>query len=413
MSRWEELSSGQLGELDSKAEAYFINYQKFHQCGGLTADIVFSAHDRATVTKLEGVGDSATWTGHYLTALACRYAVLRSPDILNDIRAVLHALEVLTHVTGTEGYIARFAGPRDDLPYAAYYRTYGAGPDKRRPGFGTCAYAGTGKYTNLVWLGNSSVDTYDGVNLGLATAFRLVREPKIRKRLQTLIESITDRLIRDGWKIDDRQGHSISATLSMMGAVLCLAAAANPAKYQAMFRQRATWLEAPQPIDETEHYYLNNLQFITHYVMATLEIDSDRKEQYLNRIQFLWEKSSHHLNPWFAALYISATGNISNVVARATVQGVLFEFPPPPRWARTTDNTKRQDIEVMQSNGQARSTFALPIRQRPVSDFMWQRTPFALSGSSTVPLEYPGIDVFLPYWMARECGAVGPPLRAP
>src|SRR5262249_10910624 len=75
IDQWPELSLRQRRQLHDKAEAYFIDYQKFHQPNGLTADILFSGYDRNEVAKLEGIGDSATWTGHYLAALAFRLAV--------------------------------------------------------------------------------------------------------------------------------------------------------------------------------------------------------------------------------------------------------------------------------------------------------------------------------------------------
>src|SRR5215510_4675562 len=67
---WPELSPSQRRHLHDKAEAYFTNYQKYHQPNGLTADILFSGYDRIEFAKLEGIGDSATWTGHYLAALS-------------------------------------------------------------------------------------------------------------------------------------------------------------------------------------------------------------------------------------------------------------------------------------------------------------------------------------------------------
>ena len=59
---------------------------KYHQPFGLSADILFSGYDRAKVEKYEGIGDSATWTGHYLAALAFRYAVTADTNTIADIR---------------------------------------------------------------------------------------------------------------------------------------------------------------------------------------------------------------------------------------------------------------------------------------------------------------------------------------
>jgi hypothetical protein len=48
----------------------------------------------------------------------------------------------------------------------------------------------------------------------------------------------------------------------------------------------------------------------------------------------------------------------------------------------------------------------LPVRERVSTDFIWQRSPFQLTGGGNAPLEYPGIDLFLPYWMGRHCGMI-------
>jgi hypothetical protein len=401
IEHWPELTSVQFRELQTNVDAHLLNCRQHHLRNGLVADILFTGYDRGAVAKLDGVGDSATWTGHYLAALSLKFAVTKEDALLNEIDQALIALDVLTRVSGREGYIARYAGPCGDPAYEKYYRDYGAGPDPLRPGFGTWAYLGAGNDTNLVWLGSSSCDPYIGVNLGLATTFRLV-EAGHRARVRALIELITDRLIQDRWLIDDGHGHITAATPSMVAAQLSTAVMVNPQKYQALYRQRAVLLGPPSPLNESEHYTSNNLTFITQYLLAVLETDLAQKAKYQQMMKTLWTQSSHHLNPWFAALYTCATGDTSNPIARATIQGVLFQFPEPPRWAKIIDNRTRPDIEVVGFGDNIRSKFALSIQVRPVSDFMWQRSPFELTGGSAVPLQYPGIDAFLPYWLARQ-----------
>lgn len=404
--QWPELSQAQAQQLGAKAQAYFSDYQKYHQPYGLTADLIFAGADRDKVVKLEGIGDSATWTGHYLAALAFRYATTKEPQILSDIGRVLDAYEILTRVSGREGHITRFAGRADDPAYQAYYRQYGKGPDPKRPGFGTSAYPGAGKYTNLVWLGNSSRDVYLGVNLGLATTYRLVPDAKIRARVKALVESIVDRLNQDNGFIVDGQKHYTPPTPSMTAALLRTATAVNPQKYQALYNERTALFMAPPRIRRDEEYYPNNLNFITYYVLATLETDTGKKSKYHERLKKMWAESSDHLNAWFAVAYASATGDTTNAVARATLQGVLSEFPEPPRWAKPTDNSTRTEIERIQAGGKSWAKYALPIQERPPSDFMWQRSPFQLKEAGNTLLAYPGIDVFLPYWAARQCGLV-------
>jgi hypothetical protein len=53
--------------------------------------------------------------------------------------------------------------------------------------------------------------------------------------------------------------------------------------------------------------------------------------------------------------------------------------------------------------------YALLSRERVPNDFYWQRTPCLSHGSFDLPYEFPGIDVFLPYWMSRVAGVIPPP----
>ena len=51
ISNWPSPADAPVRALHAKAEAYLTNYQRYHQPYGLTADILFSSRDRATVAK--------------------------------------------------------------------------------------------------------------------------------------------------------------------------------------------------------------------------------------------------------------------------------------------------------------------------------------------------------------------------
>jgi hypothetical protein len=54
--------------------------------------------------------------------------------------------------------------------------------------------------------------------------------------------------------------------------------------------------------------------------------------------------------------------------------------------------------------GENRACQPIPVEQRVQTDFLWQRSPFQLSGGGDGLIESPGIDFLLPYWMARAYG---------
>jgi hypothetical protein len=83
VNAWPDLSKAQAGDLAEKADAFLANYQRYHQPFGLTADIRFSNHDRTSVDQLDGIGDAATWTGHYLASLAFKHSVTKDAKIFD------------------------------------------------------------------------------------------------------------------------------------------------------------------------------------------------------------------------------------------------------------------------------------------------------------------------------------------
>ena len=99
-------------------------------------------------------------------------------------------------------------------------------PDPARPGFGKRAYRGVEPYTDLVWLGWSSRDSYDGTIFGLATTWKYVDAPAVRNRVAGLVARIADRLIQDEWRILDGKGHVTRSTptfqLAQMRAFLSI-----------------------------------------------------------------------------------------------------------------------------------------------------------------------------------------------
>ncbi len=46
----------------------------------------------------------------------------------------------------------------------------------------------------------------------------------------------------------------------------------------------------------------------------------------------------------------------------------------------------------------------IPVPDRVTTDFLWQRSPFQMSGGGSGRIESAGIDYILPYWMARYYG---------
>ena len=95
-----------------------------------------------------------------------------------------------------------------------------------------------------------------------------------------------------------------------------------------------------------------------------------------------------------------------DTAARAVVQGMLLDFPEPPRLEHAVDSRKEPGIEMLNDDY---AKEALLTHERVVRDFIWQRSPCLAHGGANLPLEYPGLDLILPYWMGLVAEAIPAP----
>jgi len=409
---WPPMTPEQVKALYEKAEEQLRDHQAYHIPHGLSVDVFWTDYSRTQPFRYETVGDSACWTGHYLAALALRYRVTRDPRTLKDIQAVIEKMDVLTKVSGRLGYIARYAGPAEDAAYREYYKVYGRGEDPGRPGLGKWAYRGAEPYQELVWLGNSSRDTYDGFNFGMAAAWAYVPDETLRGRIRSIVETVALRLVEDDFHVIDGQGHVTTPTgwwrLAWMRTIATAAPDRFPNLVSEYYEGVRKAIEAGNrvcPITYKE-YFANNLTFIRMYALCTLETDPDVKAGLQGVLRTMYEGVKDHLNAHFAAIYLAATGD-ANESAAATLQGQLIDLPGPPRWTRLVDYRNSSDITLREDTDYVQ--YALLAHEQAPSDFIWQRSPVLSHGSADASYEFPGIDLFLPYWMGRAAGVIPGP----
>jgi hypothetical protein len=409
---WTEMNDAQSQDLFKKAESYLDIYRRYHLRHGLNADVWYTDYDRKDVYRLEGIGDSACWMGHYLAALVLMNHVEPSDSLRKDILTAIGAFDLLTKVSGRTGYIARYAGPASDPGYRGYYEVYGRGEDPERPGLGKRAYMGVEPYSDLVWLGYSSRDTYDGTIFGLATTLAFAKEQEILERTRQLVERIGDRLIGDEWDILDGKGNRTRGTASFKIPWMRTMLSSNPEKYGSLantYRRLCSELAQRQkPVYDIRYkeYFANNLGYIRVFATAVLEKDPEVKKLLTDVLARMQEETASHLNAHFAAMYVFVTGDKDNPKVRAAVQGLLIDFPAPPKFSHEVD--LRNDPRHESFDADYTKYAQLP-RERVPTDFMWQRSPCVSHGSFNLPYELPGLDLFLPYWMGRAAGIIPAP----
>ena len=413
LNSWKPLSKEQAQHLYDKANTYLERYQKYHLPHGLNADVVWSDSDRSKVEMYTGLGDSALWTGFYIAALAFRYSEEPNAATLQDIHDALDHIELLTEISGRTGYVARYAGPLEDPHYEPYYRVYGGGPSKFRTGLGRRAYQGAEPYEELVWLGKSSRDTYDGMHFAFTTLWVYVDEDTVRERVRFLVERIGSRLSRDLFFAWDGYDRPTRPTYLWRLAWIKLMRTVHPEKFSStwirfqhrysnfVFRIRSV----PTLSVSAYRYYPNNLRMTRLFTLAMLEEHPRRKKRYLATLRNMYQDElQSHLNAHFAAIYLLVTGN-EDLSAIATLHNVLLDFPDE-KWLSEIDHREQYQEWLV---NERHAGIALIPSKRVHSDFIWQRAPGHLYGGRDEHIEYPGIDMFLPYWMGRVAGVIDPP----
>ncbi len=418
--RWEMLGTNELGELRLKVERYETELRKNHLVGGLVVSLRYADTNRTRVVAYEGLEDSTAWTGFYLASLAMRFVVERRPATLDAVRQVLDGVERLIQSTGRPGYVPRFAGPARDEAYQAMYSQYG-GADPKRPGFGRLAFPGT---NGLVWLAGPSREIYSGLNLGLALTHQFIREPGIRSRVSNIVDRILTRIELDGGRLDDGQGPKEYLPAVLHAALLRTGASAVGRSWVTKYEKIAELVEAEHMADDIgatlpRYDSVRPVVFTTadDFALNRLETNRARKMMYQEKLSKIWRSSAPELNPWIAGAVISvddlrqmdSKSAPVDSTAMTILQGVLFEYPAWPRWAASIPLPSDYPLQKVEANGQTWSKHPLPVYSRPVQAFQWVQSGRTLvTNPVAVPVVHPGVDLMLPYWLARNAGVILP-----
>lgn len=410
---WPGMTPEQASALHAKSAKQLAEHQAHFVPHGLSVDVFWNDYDRTKVFRYETIGDAACWAGHYLAALAAKYHVAPDEETLAHIKRTLEKFDLLTRVSGRTGYIARYAGPADDEAYREYYKVYGRGEDPERPGMGNWAYQGVEPWSDHVWLGYSSRDTYDGTLFGLATTWAYVDDPDVKAAITKIVETVGDRLVEDEYYIIDGKGHTTRPTPTYVMGWQRMMISVNPERFAEAGK---AYYDAVPKLAERggrvypvtfKEYFANNLNFILAYSMIVLEDDSKAKADLQKVFREMYKQLDETLNPHFAALYLDATGD-NDPNAIATLQGQLIDMPGPPRFFKLVDHRNNPKFEKSEEHPELLK-YAPLASERVHSDFLWQRSPNLAHGRVDAPYEVPGIDLFLPYWMGRNAGHIPAP----
>ncbi len=383
---------GDLARVLEKQEALGIsaNIQAKHMPFGTILDPIFDSPTSNNIVGYTRCGDSALWTGGYLAAEAFRYKVTQSPDALANAKRALAGLKGLTDVT-FNNLLARCM-VQANSPYAQ-----GIASEESANGIHQAA--------PWFWVGNTSRDQYVGAIFGLGTAYDLIDDADVKSGISDLVSRLTAFLTGHNWSVVMPDGSSSTTFLvrpDEMLTVLQVAKHVNPSQFASTYNLQQTLtadtVTIPLAVDTAsdDSYFKFNLAYMCLYNLIRLE--GSRVSSYSAGYDTIRTHTVTHQNAFFNMIDRALQG--PDAVRDSETRSLLDEWLRRPTRDFFVDSTN----SVANCSGQA--CVAMPMLLRPPADFIWQRSPFTLSGGGSGRIENNGIDYILPYWMARYYGVI-------
>lgn len=363
-------------------------------------DPVFASADSTEIVSYTRCGDSAIWTGHYLAAEAYRYNVTRSLEARANIMDALNGIRKLVEATGND-MLARCAIPVDS-PYASAIVS-----EESLHGVHVAAIDGIPHF----WVGNTSRDQYMGVFFGLTAAFQMVQDQEVHDWVSMLATRMLVALMDRHWSVvmpDGTESTTFIGRPDQQLAMLKLGRRINPKVFESDYKWRAnTYAYAvPAPIlvetrDLHNSYFKFNLDYAAMYMLLTSGDSTWIRTHYKNAFDILRKATDDHDNAHFDMVTVAITGRNPQLDERVNrLLDSWLERPDRDFW------TDLRPFYASCNGDDNQSCTVVPVEQRVVTDFLWQRSPFQLWGGWLGTTESAGIDYLLPYWMGRYYGVI-------
>ncbi len=431
---------------------YEENIAKFHAPHDMIVNTYFNASTEVGVPKGYMVTyDSAEWTGHYLLAEACRYAVhLRDGNTTLAARALANITKMLNGVdkilyVSPNGGMARYAWPVAEYP-----------GDPNNPADNH--YLGTWNGASYIYEDDTSRDMHNGIIMGLGFTFLLVDDPTTRATVKRLVERMLDVLQARGWlylnPTDIPNGTDLDVGFWVVGtpglwtlAYLKVGELVNPEKYGPVYHEYAIErdylhranLPYMSRMSVIHSYYGLLLDWEVLFVLNMLETDPNLRRVYTEYIKIVFNFTKYDRNALFNAMWLIINGkNRVNVAGDATIIGDIEDclmryYGASQRFPGRNVNITNPGVESPIANKwltffrdgiggtlypfwqyifefENISSVALTPDKRPYTDFLWSRPPYWYEAvNQDGRHEGPSVDFTVVYWLCRYYGIVEAP----
>jgi hypothetical protein len=156
-----------------------------------------------------------------------------------------------------------------------------------------------------------------------------------------------------------------------------------------------------------EKYYGINITMEPLYNLLRLEKNNNIRNRILNNVlkSKIWEEIKNHKNSFFSYIYLSALENTEQEVLDSA-NNQFKDFPVTPKRHFALDLTNTEDYPQYSSRedgcqNQVNHDTAVDVKDRKMSDFIWQRNPWELFSPPELRRIYPGVDYLIVYWMGQ------------
>jgi uncharacterized protein (TIGR03437 family) len=348
---------------------------------GSLLDPIYASSTSNQITGYTRCGDSALWTGAYLAAESFHYAVTKEPATLQSVSSALGALEALSAITG-DNRLARCM-VLTSSPFAAGIASEEAANSiiSNPPWF---------------WVDNTSRDEIVGAFFGLGVAFDLVDDPGIKQRVSSLVTLLIGFISRHQWSPNDDIASTFLLRPEGLQMLLQVARHVNPANtVSGPFFVPPVDTGVLVDVQSNSSYFKFNLDYMSLYHLVRLQNNGDNRGAYLD----LRGYTASHQNAFFNMIDRALQG--PDAARDAETRSLLDQV-----LAHSNRDFYANLSSVVAACGSA-ACFPIPVPLRTPATFLWEVSPFQLTGGGIGLIESSGVDYILPYWMGRYYGVIG------
>jgi uncharacterized protein (TIGR03437 family) len=359
--------------ISAKIQARFLPF-------GTILEPIYASPTSNQIVDYTDCGDSALWTGAYLAAEAFRYNVTQSADALNNVKNALAGLKALSDVTG-DNRLARCMVLASS-PYAASISS--------QESSNTINQA-----SPWIWVDNTSRDQLVGAFFGLGAAFDLVNDATVQSDISALATRLIGYVSDHLWSPNDDISNTFLVRPEELQMLLDVARHVNPSnKISGPLLVPGIDTGVDVDVLSNSSYFKFNLDYMSFFNLVRLGNDSS----YLNAYLIVRSYTESQQNAFFDMVDAALQGPNSTRDAEARMLLDQWLLRPVRDYYVDLTNT----VKVCGSA----ACSPVPVLLRPPADFLWQVSPFQLTGGTTGVIESPGIDYILPYWMGRYYGVI-------